>query len=100
MLSFDKKKLLDGYVSRFGPLTDSLAEAFRFLVGKIEADERFADTETDRRQLAYCLATFKWETAHTMKPIDEFGGDGYFNSVMVRKQKLARCSATRRMATA
>jgi putative chitinase len=79
MLSFDKKKLLDGYVSRFGPLTDSLAEAFKFLVGKIEIDERFADTETDRRQLAYCLATFKWETAHTMKPIDEFGGDAYFN---------------------
>ena len=79
MLSFDKKKLLDGYVSRFGPLTDSLAEAFKFLVGKIEIDERFADTETDRRQLAYFLATFKWETAHTMKPIDEFGGDAYFN---------------------
>ena len=79
MLTFDRKKLLDGYTNRFGPLTDNLAEAFKFLLGKIEADPRFADAETDRRQLAYCLATFKWETAHTMKPIDEFGGDAYFN---------------------
>jgi putative chitinase len=79
MLTFDRKKLLDGYTSRFGPLTESLAEAFKFLLGKIEVDERFSDTDTDRRQLAYCLATFKWETAHTMKPIDEFGGDAYFN---------------------
>ena len=79
MLTFDRKKLLDGYLLRFGPLTDSLSEAFKFLLGKIEADERFSDTEADRRQLAYCLATFKWETAHTMKPIDEFGGDAYFN---------------------
>lgn len=79
MLKLDRKKLLDGYTIRFGPLTDNLAEAFKFLLGKIESDDRFADTEADRRQLAYCLATFKWETAHTMKPIDEFGGSAYFN---------------------
>ena len=28
---------------------------------------------TDRRWLAYMLATAKWETAHTMKPIEEVG---------------------------
>lgn len=28
---------------------------------------------TDRRWLAYMLATAKWETAHTMKPIEEYG---------------------------
>lgn len=27
----------------------------------------------DRRWLAYMLATAKWETAHTMKPIEEYG---------------------------
>ena len=79
MLVFDRKKLLSGYVSRFGPLTDNLADAFRFLLDQIEKDSRFENTETDRRQLAYCMATFKWETAHTMHPIDEFGGDPYFN---------------------
>ena len=51
-----------------------------FLLTQIEQDARFPGTETDRRQLAYCLATFKWETAHTMKPIDERGGSAYFNS--------------------
>lgn len=28
---------------------------------------------TDRRWLAYMLATAKWETAHTMQPIEEYG---------------------------
>ncbi len=79
MLTLNKKKLLDGYLSRFGPLTNDLAEAFAFLFSKIETDKRFNDTDTDRRKLAYCLATFKWETAHTMRPIDERGGDAYFN---------------------
>ncbi|WP_165958005.1 glycoside hydrolase family 19 protein [Segetibacter sp. 3557_3] len=79
MLVLDRKKLLNGYVSRFGPLTNSLADAFRFLLSQIEKDDRFSNTESDRRQLAYCMATFKWETAHTMHPIDEYGGDPYFN---------------------
>jgi putative chitinase len=79
MLTFNRKKLLDGYTSRFGPLTNDLVAAFEFLFGKIQADSRFEDTDTDRRKLAYCLATFKWETAHTMRPIDERGGDAYFN---------------------
>lgn len=78
MLTFNKNKLLSGYTSRFGPLTDSLITAFTFLFDKIKIDNRFSDTDTDRRKLAYCLATFKWETAHTMKPIDEIGGNAYF----------------------
>lgn len=33
---------------------------------------------TDLRWLAYMLATTKWETAHTMQPIEEYGrGRGY-----------------------
>jgi putative chitinase len=31
------------------------------------------DDMTDPRWLAYMLATAKWETAHTMKPIEEYG---------------------------
>lgn len=79
MLTFNRKKLLDGYTSRFGPLTNDLVDAFKFLFDKIEKDNRFGDTDTERRKLAYCLATFKWETAHTMRPIDERGGNAYFN---------------------
>ncbi|MBC7912281.1 MAG: hypothetical protein H7Y30_17370 [Pyrinomonadaceae bacterium] len=80
MFTFDRKKFFDGYRTRFGPITQDLVDALEFLLSQIEQDNRFAGTETDRRQLAYCLATFKWETAHTMKPIDEHGGPKYFNS--------------------
>ncbi len=79
MLTFDRKKFFDGYRTRFGPLTQELVDAFEFLLGQIEQDSRFGDTETDRRQLAYCLGTFKWETSHTMRPIDEIGSNAYFN---------------------
>lgn len=80
MFKFDRKKFFDSYRSRFGPLTQDLVDALEFLLGEIESDTRFASTETDRRQLAYCLATFKWETAHTMRPIDEHGSAEYFDS--------------------
>lgn len=80
MFTFDHKKFFDGYRTRFGVLTQDLVDAIEVLLTLIEKDSRFSGSETDRRQLAYCLATFKWETAHTMKPIDEHGSDAYFNS--------------------
>lgn len=80
MFKFDHKKFFDAYRTRFGSLTQNLVDALEFLLGQIEQDARFKGTDVDRRQLAYCLATFKWETAHTMQPIDEFGGDTYFNN--------------------
>ncbi|MGC2238192.1 MAG: glycoside hydrolase family 19 protein [Pyrinomonadaceae bacterium] len=79
MFTFDRKKFFDAYRVRFGALTQNLVNALEFLLGQIEADKRFGTTDTDSQQLAYCLATFKWETAHTMEPIDEHGGDAYFN---------------------
>ncbi len=79
MLSFDDVKLGQMYVARFGPITNPLAEALIFLLRQVEQDTRFSDSDTDRRQLAYCLATFKWETAHTMRPIDEFGSTERFD---------------------
>src|SRR5262245_17626152 len=79
MFVFNRKKFFDGYRNRFGTLTQDIVEALEFLLGQIEKDARFGDTEVDRRQIAYCLATFKWETAHTLKPIDEFGSAAYFN---------------------
>lgn len=79
MFTFDNVKFLDGYKQRFGPVTGALAEAVEFLLGKIEADKRFAANPVDRHKLSYCLATFKWETAHTLHPIDEHGSETYFN---------------------
>jgi len=80
MFKIDRKLFFDNYRNRFGPLTQELVGALEFLLGQVEQDSRFAGGETDRRKLAYCLATFKWETAHTMSPIDEHGGPKYFNS--------------------
>ncbi|MEP6849664.1 MAG: glycoside hydrolase family 19 protein [Acidobacteriota bacterium] len=80
MFSFDRKKFFDAYRMRFGPLTQDLVEALEFLLGRIEQDPRFSGGDNERRQLAYCLATFKWETAHTFQPIDEHGSTSYFNS--------------------
>jgi len=77
--AFDRKKFFDAYRVRFGPLTQALVEALEYLLGRIEGDTRFGTTDTDRRMLSYCLGTFKWETAHTFEPIDERGGDNYFN---------------------
>lgn len=79
MFKFNRKKFFDAYRVRFGPLTEPLVGALEYLLGKIETDKRFGTTDTDRRQISYCLATFKWETAHTLEPIDERGGDAYFN---------------------
>jgi len=80
MFKIDRKLFFDNYRNRFGPLTQELVGALEFLLAQVEQDSRFAGGETDRRKLAYCLATFKWETAHTMSPIDEHGGPKYFNS--------------------
>jgi len=80
MFIFDQKNFFDAYRQRFGPLTQPLVEALEFLIGKIEGDTRFGTTDADRRQIAYCLATFKWETAGSFEPIDEHGSSKYFNS--------------------
>ncbi len=79
MFTIDRKKFFDNYRTRFGPLTQDLVEAIEFLLAQIEQDDRFGETDSDRRKIAYFLATFKWETAHTMRPIDEHGGPKYFN---------------------
>ncbi len=82
MFKFDRTKFFSGYRKYFGPMDANLVKALDTLLDQIEKDERFSaakDIRTPRRQLAYCLATFKWETAHTMRPIKEYGGAAYFN---------------------
>ena len=90
MFSFNRKNFFDSYRNRFGPLTPPLVDALEFLLGKIETDNRFGETETDRRQLAYCLATFKWETAHSMRPIDEIGTAARFNRLYGPQTKVGK----------
>jgi len=90
MFVFNRKKFFDGYRNRFGPLTPELIEALEFLLKQIENDSRFGTTEVDRRQLAYALATFKWETAHTFRPIDEIGSAARFNRLYGPQTKVGK----------
>jgi hypothetical protein len=81
MFKFNREKFFKGYKNHLGPLTQNLVEALDALIDQIEKDDRFdavQDVTTGQRQLAYCLATFKWETAHSMRPIDEHGRDADF----------------------
>ncbi|MCI0490182.1 MAG: hypothetical protein L0229_26615 [Blastocatellia bacterium] len=95
MITIDRKSFFDAYRVRFGPLTQELVDALETLLAQIEQDDIFTGTETDRRQLAYCLATFKWETAHKMMPIDEFGSTAYFNSRYGPQTKVGKVLGNR-----
>ena len=78
-MKIDNQKFFDGYAGRFGPLRNRLVSALEGLIISIENDERFGPQPPKRHRLAYCLATFKWETAHRFEPIDEYGSAEYFN---------------------
>ena len=59
------------YGEQFEPLTDDGKAVLTKLFSLIEKDK----TMTDVRLVAYTLATIKWETANTFKPISEVGTD-------------------------
>ena len=90
MFKYNRKNFFDAYRTRFGPLTQDLVDALEFLLGQIENDSRFGETGIDRRQLSYCLATFKWETAHTFRPIDEIGSAARFNKMYGPQTKVGK----------
>ncbi len=74
MFQSDHDKFFERFRELFGPLTRTQVTGLEFLLTKIEGDA----TWSDDRDIAYALATFKWETAHTFQPIAEHGTDGYF----------------------
>lgn len=66
----DRKKFFDGVRAHpfNGNLTQGQVDGLNSIV-----DEWEHRKYTDLRQLAYILATTKWETANTMQPIAEYG---------------------------
>ena len=90
MFTFNYEKFFSGYIDRFGPLKSDLAESIKTVMGYISLDGRFSEKLTDRYKIAYILATFKWETAHTFKPIDEYGSDVYFENKYGYLTKVGR----------
>lgn len=77
MAAINRKKFFDGI--RSGPfpgkLTASQVQGINYIL-----DEWERRGLSDLRHLAYMLATFKWETSHTMQPISESGGRTYLRS--------------------
>lgn len=59
------------YGEQFEPLTDDGKAVLTQLFSLIDKDKRI----TDVRHVAYTLATIKWETANTFKPLTEPGSD-------------------------
>lgn len=59
------------YGEQFEPLTDDGKAVLTMLFSLIDKDKGM----TDVRHVAYTLATIKWETANTFKPITELGTD-------------------------
>ncbi len=73
----DRAKFFAGI--RSGPFPGTLTPKQVEGVTKI-LDEWERRKLTDLRWLAYILATAKWETANTMQPVREMGGEAYLRS--------------------
>lgn len=69
MVSIDREKFFDGYAANFNGISEKQKAAIAPILAAMEADEHVADL----RHAAYMLATTKHETAHTFRPIEEYG---------------------------
>lgn len=74
MTQIDRTTFFDRYRETFGPLRQSQVDGLEFLLGALERDNKV----TDLRWAAYMLATTKWETGDTFKPVRERGSRAYF----------------------
>jgi len=73
----DRKKFFDGVRQQpfYGKLTKGQVQGMSAILDEWERRKL-----TDLRWLAYMLGTVKWETDHTMQPIQEGGGIKYLKS--------------------
>lgn len=73
----DRKSFFDAARARpfGGTLTQGQVDGINAILDAWESRPEF----TDPRWLAYMLATAKHETANTMQPIGEYGGNAYFH---------------------
>ena len=69
---YNRELFFHNYGNYFGRLNQSQVDGLEFLLSKFDNENFSAE------QVAYMLATVKWETAHTFQPIEERGGYNYF----------------------
>lgn len=74
MQKLNRAKFYAVFRQKFGPLTQGQVDGLESLLNSLEADTHVADL----RWAAYMLATTKWETADTFKPVHEYGSRAYF----------------------
>lgn len=68
MFVFERQRFFDDFTPRTGlKLSDQRRKELDFLLSKLEQDDGF----TLIRELAYVLATVRWETMHTFLPLKE-----------------------------
>ena len=75
-LCCDPAGLAPETISQFYAPTAVAGDGLTTVLGRMVAD---ADDWTNLPALAYALATFKWETAHTFQPVHELGSLSYFD---------------------
>lgn len=98
---FDSDIFFAEVSKRLGKLSASQQEGLTYLIDKLVSD---FNVIADPRQVAYILATAKWETAHTLKPIYEIppksiAGDAakieaYFNDKYSGRADLGNTEST------
>ncbi|MBK9404793.1 MAG: hypothetical protein IPN57_09705 [Ignavibacteria bacterium] len=69
---YNRELFFHKYHNYFGSINQSQVDGLEFLLSKFDNENFSAE------QVAYMLATVKWETAHTFQPIEERGGYNYF----------------------
>ena len=69
---YNRELFFHKYHNYFGSINQSQVDGLEFLLSKFD-NENFTP-----EQVAYMLATVKWETAHTFQPIQERGTWWYF----------------------
>jgi hypothetical protein len=81
-MKFDRDKFFGEYRTTFGSLVQPQVDAIEFLLTSIENDaalwKEFQTLSIPIDRAAYMLATVKHETGDRFEPIDEEGGDNYF----------------------
>lgn len=68
-MRFDRTKFFGGYRDAFGALQQGQVDGLNALLAAFESQAVIEDV----RQVAYCFATTKHETADTFQPIEEYG---------------------------
>jgi hypothetical protein len=74
-MPYDRKALFEGIRAPLfrGTFTQKQVDGIEYLLGVWERHFEADNPRDGTKWLAYCLATFYWETAQTMQPVEEYG---------------------------